>query len=43
MLDCYNFELIAGTLVDLKWSPFRQQLIAGSQYLSSQGIWAEMC
>ena len=42
ILDCYNVELNTGTLPDLRWSCFRQQLIVGSQYLSLQSISSEM-
>ena len=42
ILDCHNVELNTGTLPDLRWSSFRQQLTVGSQYLSSQGISSKM-
>ena len=41
-MDSYKSELNTGILPDLRWSPFRQQLTVGSQYLLFQGISSEM-
>ena len=41
-IGSYNGELNTGILPDLRWSPFRQQLTVGSQYLLLQGILSEM-
>ena len=42
ILDYYNGERNSGTLQDLRWSSFRQQLTVGSQYLSLEGTSSEM-
>ena len=42
ILDCYNVKLNTGTLPDLRWCSFGQQLTFGSKYLLPPDISSKM-